>query len=164
MHRNQRIAAANLAIALLGVKIRDTETRESTQDAACGASSNVITNAVTENASEGTDTVNSAIAYTLGTKLENLTLTGSTAINGTGNTLVNVLRSTTPYPVVPATIPMYLAGAVRQSPSLIPKVHRAIPMCCHSCKVLPRISYGSGTWAGSFQAEYQLYRMTALDS
>ena len=46
---------------------------------------------VTENASEGTDTVQSSITYTLGTNVENLTLTGTSAINGTGNTLANVL-------------------------------------------------------------------------
>ncbi|MBC7837923.1 MAG: putative Ig domain-containing protein [Nitrospiraceae bacterium] len=46
---------------------------------------------VTEQASAGTDTVQSAIAWTLGSNLENLTLTGSSAINGTGNTLNNVI-------------------------------------------------------------------------
>ncbi|WP_165349712.1 calcium-binding protein [Methylibium sp. Pch-M] len=46
---------------------------------------------VTESASAGTDTVSSSITWTLGNNLENLMLTGSTAINGTGNTLVNVL-------------------------------------------------------------------------
>jgi Ca2+-binding RTX toxin-like protein len=46
---------------------------------------------VTENADEGTDTVQSSITYTLGTNVENLTLTGSSAINGTGNTLDNIL-------------------------------------------------------------------------
>ncbi|WP_445535174.1 putative Ig domain-containing protein [Acinetobacter sp. G18] len=46
---------------------------------------------VTENASEGIDTVLSSITYTLGNNLENLTLTGSTAINATGNTLNNTL-------------------------------------------------------------------------
>ncbi|BCM25591.1 calcium-binding protein [Methyloradius palustris] len=46
---------------------------------------------VTENAAEGTDTVQSSITYTLTTNVENLTLTGTTAINGTGNTLANVL-------------------------------------------------------------------------
>lgn len=47
---------------------------------------------VTEVAGEGNDTVESAIAWTLGSNLENLTLTGTTAVNGTGNTLANRLR------------------------------------------------------------------------
>jgi len=46
---------------------------------------------VTENANEGLDTVQSSLTYTLGADVENLTLTGSTAINGTGNALDNVL-------------------------------------------------------------------------
>jgi Ca2+-binding RTX toxin-like protein len=46
----------------------------------------------TENASEGLDTVQSSMTWTLGTNLENLTLTGTSAINGTGNTSANVLR------------------------------------------------------------------------
>ncbi|MGE0098238.1 MAG: putative Ig domain-containing protein [Hydrogenophaga sp.] len=46
---------------------------------------------VTEAASAGTDLVQSTISYVLGANLENLTLTGTAAINGTGNTLNNVL-------------------------------------------------------------------------
>lgn len=46
---------------------------------------------VTENASAGTDKVISSISYTLGNNLENLTLSGSSAINGTGNSLNNYI-------------------------------------------------------------------------
>lgn len=45
----------------------------------------------TENANEGIDTVVSSVTRTLGSNLENLTLSGAGAINGTGNTLANVL-------------------------------------------------------------------------
>jgi Ca2+-binding RTX toxin-like protein len=46
---------------------------------------------VTEYTDEGTDTVKSSISYLLGNNLENLTLTGFSSINGTGNSLDNVL-------------------------------------------------------------------------
>jgi trimeric autotransporter adhesin len=52
---------------------------------------NVATDIVTENANEGTDMVQSVITWTLGANVENLTLTGSAAVNGTGNALDNVL-------------------------------------------------------------------------
>jgi Ca2+-binding RTX toxin-like protein len=51
----------------------------------------VSTDVITENAGEGIDTVQSSITYTLGANIENLTLTGASAINGTGSTLDNVL-------------------------------------------------------------------------
>jgi hypothetical protein len=54
----------------------------------------VIDNAgdvVTENSGEGTDTVQSSVTHTLSANVENLTLTGASAINGTGNALDNVL-------------------------------------------------------------------------
>lgn len=50
---------------------------------------------VTENANEGTDLVQSGVTYTLSANVENLTLTGTTAINGTGNALDNVLTGNT---------------------------------------------------------------------
>src|SRR5204863_491020 len=46
---------------------------------------------VTENAAEGTDTVQSSVSFTLGANVENLTLTGAAAINGTGNTVANTI-------------------------------------------------------------------------
>ena len=46
---------------------------------------------VTEAAAQGIDTVQSAMTYVLGTDLENLTLTGGTASDGTGNSLPNIL-------------------------------------------------------------------------
>jgi Ca2+-binding RTX toxin-like protein len=51
------------------------------------------TDVITENASEGTDTIQSSVTFSLATfpNIENLTLTGSSAINGTGNTANNVL-------------------------------------------------------------------------
>ena len=53
----------------------------------------VATDVVTELAGEGTDLVQSAITFSLAalTNVENLTLTGTTAINGTGNALNNIL-------------------------------------------------------------------------
>lgn len=51
----------------------------------------VSTDVVMEAANEGIDTVETALTYTLGTNLENLTLTGTAAVNGTGNTGDNVL-------------------------------------------------------------------------
>ena len=49
------------------------------------------TDTIIEKANEGTDTVKSSVTYTLGDNLENLTLTGVAAINGTGNAGNNTL-------------------------------------------------------------------------
>jgi Ca2+-binding RTX toxin-like protein len=47
---------------------------------------------ILETVSGGTDTVESRVTYTLGANLENLTLTGDEAIDGTGNELNNVIQ------------------------------------------------------------------------
>lgn len=44
-----------------------------------------------ENAGEGSDLISSSIAWTLGANVENLTLLGATALDGTGNELANIL-------------------------------------------------------------------------
>jgi Ca2+-binding RTX toxin-like protein len=46
---------------------------------------------VTEGLNGGADTVVASLSYTLGTHVENLTLTGGADLNGTGNALANVL-------------------------------------------------------------------------
>jgi Ca2+-binding RTX toxin-like protein len=46
---------------------------------------------VVENNGEGTDLVQSSVSHTLTANVENLTLTGNSALNGTGNALNNVL-------------------------------------------------------------------------
>ena len=51
----------------------------------------VVGDKVVEAAAAGIDTVESAVTYTLGNNLENLTLTGYSIINGTGNALGNLI-------------------------------------------------------------------------
>jgi Ca2+-binding RTX toxin-like protein len=46
---------------------------------------------VKEGASDGIDTVKSSVTYTLGANVDRLTLTGTAAIDGTGNSLNNIL-------------------------------------------------------------------------
>jgi len=55
----------------------------------------VVDDVVTEFAGEGTDLVQTTLAYTLSSALENLTLTGSAAVSGTGNEFANVLTGNT---------------------------------------------------------------------
>ncbi|MDD1469464.1 hypothetical protein MEO43_30470 [Dolichospermum sp. ST_sed5] len=55
------------------------------------------TDVITENVGEGTDTIQSSVTLTLATlpNIENLTLTGTAAINGTGNAGNNVITGNT---------------------------------------------------------------------
>ena len=50
-----------------------------------------ITDIIAENANEGTDTIQSSVTYSIAANIENLTLTGTVAINGTGNAANNVI-------------------------------------------------------------------------
>jgi trimeric autotransporter adhesin len=50
-----------------------------------------VADTIVENINEGKDQVSSSVTYTLGSNIENLTLTGAAAINGTGNGLGNVI-------------------------------------------------------------------------
>ena len=53
------------------------------------------TDVVTESSGGGTDTVNASVTFTLGGNVENLVLTGTGNINGTGNALDNTLTGNT---------------------------------------------------------------------
>lgn len=53
---------------------------------------NVTTDVITELANQGTDTVESQVAYTLGANVENLRLTGAGTLAGTGNDLNNAIH------------------------------------------------------------------------
>ena len=50
---------------------------------------------ITENAGEGTDTVTAAFDYALGANFENLILSGTAHLNGTGNALANTITGNT---------------------------------------------------------------------
>jgi Ca2+-binding RTX toxin-like protein len=54
-----------------------------------------VADVINEALDSGNDTVVSSVTYTLASNVEDILLTGSTAINGTGNTLANVLVGNT---------------------------------------------------------------------
>ncbi|MDD1438763.1 calcium-binding protein, partial [Dolichospermum sp. ST_sed10] len=88
--------ANNVIIANAG---NDTLNGGDGSDALIGGTGNDIyivnstTDTITENANEGTDTIQSSVTFTIATltNVENLTLTGTAAINGTGNAGNNVI-------------------------------------------------------------------------
>ena len=85
---------ANVITGNGAANLLDGGTGADTLIGGAGNDTYVVDNAldvVTENANEGTDLVNAAVSFTLANNLENLTLTGTAAINGTGNALDNVL-------------------------------------------------------------------------
>ena len=91
-------AGVNVLYGLAGNDWLDGKAGADTMVGGSGDDTYVVDNTgdvVTELADEGIDTVRSTITYTLGANVENLILTGSAAINGTGNALDNVLTGNT---------------------------------------------------------------------
>ncbi|WP_322743372.1 beta strand repeat-containing protein [Sphaerospermopsis aphanizomenoides] len=88
---------------LVGGDGNDTLNGRAGTDTLIGGTGNDIyvvdttTDTITENANEGTDTIQSSVTFTIAslTNIENLTLTGTTAINGTGNAGNNTLTGNT---------------------------------------------------------------------
>ncbi len=87
-------ALNNVITGNAGVNMLDGGAGADTMSGGAGDDSYVVDNTgdiVTEAASAGTDGVNSLVSYALTANVENLTLIGASAINGTGNTLNNVI-------------------------------------------------------------------------
>jgi Ca2+-binding RTX toxin-like protein len=85
---------ANIVIGNAGNNVLNGMAGADTLIGGAGNDTYVVDNAgeiVTENAGEGTDLVQTSLAHTLAANLENLTLTGSSAVNATGNDLANVI-------------------------------------------------------------------------
>ena len=84
---------ANIITGNTGVNILNGGTGSDTLAGGLGNDTYVTDggDSITEAAGQGMDTVQSKVSYGLGANVENLTLTGGAAINGTGNALANSL-------------------------------------------------------------------------
>jgi Ca2+-binding RTX toxin-like protein len=86
--------AANLLVGLAGDDSLNGGDGADTMVGGTGNDSYVVDNpgdVVMENPGEGADTVSASVTYVLGANVEDLTLTGTGAINGTGNGDANLI-------------------------------------------------------------------------
>ena len=88
-------ALNNVIVGNAGNNVLNGATGADSMSGGAGNDTYVVDNAgdvVTENASQGTDLINSAVSYTLPADVENLNLTGLN-LTGTGNALDNVMSA-----------------------------------------------------------------------
>lgn len=84
-------SGANTLVGNSGANILNGNGGTDRLDGAAGNDTYITDGGDTITDSAGTDTVQSSVTFTLGSTLENLVLTGSAKIHGTGNTLANSL-------------------------------------------------------------------------
>ncbi|MCD6076315.1 MAG: Hemolysin-type calcium-binding region [Ramlibacter sp.] len=85
---------ANTLTGNAGANVLDGKAGADKMAGGAGNDTYIVDNAgdrITETATGGTDTVKASVGHTLANSVENLTLTGKGAIDGTGNTLANKL-------------------------------------------------------------------------